>query len=185
MFLTSHINTQNQLQTVLDLFKTRESVVSQDIRTLLGCNIGDAHTLLEELIAQGLIQADTVRSSTRYSKREFEHDANLVRPDWFAKLEDWFTGGKRESATGMARQLGLEIHQMRATLEEMRQDGLLYGKFVGRMCVYSLRQRGTTRQASAEQMHLVHNTPERVQQRVLMAAGTARGIRKSRPRPVS
>lgn len=180
MLLTSNPTTTDRHIMILSLLTTCESLGSQDIRTRLGCTAADAHTVLEELIAQGLIRADNVRNSVRYSKRNFDHDQTLVCPEWFEHLEDWFAQGKSESASGMARLLGLNPLKLRATLEEMRQRGTLYGRFVGQMCVYSLRQRGETSQATAAQMHALHNTPEKRQQEALMHAGNApmrKGVR--------
>lgn len=171
---------ENPHQLVLALLDSRESVVAQDVRVLLGSTAADAQIGLEELISQGLVRTEPVRSSTRYSKREFEHDRELVQEVWFAKLEGWFGLGKTETAPGIARLLGLDLAQVRATLEEMCQRGVLYGKFVGQMCIYSLRERGETLQASDEQMHALHNTPEKLQQQAFLDAGNAPGINRKR-----
>lgn len=143
---------QHQQGAVLHLLSNHLCLGGNEIRAELGLTANDLQTVLSELIAQGLVQTDNLRNAVRYSKREFEHDLDLVRPEWFGKLEGWFAQGNRETVLGVSRQLNLKEADTRATLEEMRKQGLLYGKFVGNMCIYSLRQRGVLLQASAEQM---------------------------------
>ncbi|GEM48353.1 MarR family transcriptional regulator [Deinococcus cellulosilyticus] len=139
---------QIQQGAVLQLLTTHNSLGGHEIRAELGITTSELQTVLAELIAQGLVQTDQLRNSVRYIKREFEHDPHLVHPEWFGQLEAWFAQGGRETVFSLARQLKWKVPDTRATLEEMRKQGLLYGKFVGNMCVYSLRQRGVVRQVS-------------------------------------
>ncbi|WP_034335675.1 hypothetical protein [Deinococcus misasensis] len=143
---------QNQQGAVLNLLSKQLSLGGHEIRLALGLTAHDLQTVLAELIAQGLVQTDNLRNTVRYSKREFEHDPELVHPEWFLPFEVWFSKGHRETVFSLARQLNVNIPDARATLEEMRKEGLLYGHFVGNMCVYSLRKRGVLLQASAERM---------------------------------
>ncbi|GGJ28515.1 hypothetical protein [Deinococcus roseus] len=182
MTLNSTWNTtQEQHTIVLKLLNTRESLCSQDIRLALGCSTSNVSKVMEELVSQGLVQINLLRNSIRYSKREFEHDLQRVQDAWFGRLETHFADGTTETSVSVARKLHLNLEDARATLEEMRKKGILYGRFVGQMCIYSLRQRGTTLQASEEQMDLVLNSPLKQQQRSMEeAAATPRNRSRSR-----
>ena len=163
-------NTQDHLDAVMQLLERQESATSEDIRKVLNCPPVAAHGVLEELIAQGFVQTVGKSSAIRYIRRAFDHDMDLVHEDWFDRLIDWFKDGRAESHFGVASQLGLNPKQVKATLEEMRRRGMLFGKFVGSMCIYSLRERGITRQGSGAELEQMTNTPRKQKQDALQEA---------------
>lgn len=144
MHMTAPWNTTETHRTlVLALLDKNDSVGGADIRHALGCTAINVHLVMDDLITEGHVQSDT-RGSIRYSKRRFTFDVKLVREDWFEGLKRWFQGGKSETAFLVSRQLDLKLENVQATLEAMRQQGWLHGRFVGRMCIYALAPRGTT-----------------------------------------
>ncbi|GGJ52422.1 hypothetical protein [Deinococcus roseus] len=151
MQLTAPWNTtETHRNLVLELLNTCDSVGNNDIRQALGCTAGHVHLVMDDLITEGHVQADT-RGPIRYSKRTFTFEERHVRPEWFERLKRWFQGGKSETSFLVARQLDLKWEEVEATMEAMRQQGWLHGRFVGRMCIYALVPRGTTLQGPAGQ----------------------------------
>ncbi|GGJ24203.1 hypothetical protein [Deinococcus roseus] len=171
-------NTQDHLDAVMQLLDLQESASSEEIRKVLNCPAVAAHGVLEELIAQGFVQTVGKSSAVRYIKRAFDHDMDLVHEEWFPRLSEWFATGRAESHFGVSSQLNLNAREAKATLEEMRRQGMLFGKFVGSMCIYSLRERGITRQASGAQLEALASTPRKKRQDALQEA-----IQKPTARP--
>ncbi|GEM47494.1 hypothetical protein [Deinococcus cellulosilyticus] len=171
-------NTQDHLDAVMQLLERQESASSEDIRKVLNCPPVAAHSVLEELIAQGFVQTVGKTSAIRYIKRAFDHDMDLVHEEWFDRLIEWFAGGRAESHFSVASQLGLNAREGKATLEEMRRRGMLFGKFVGSMCIYSLRERGMTRHASGAELEQLVSTPRKQRQEALQEA-----LQKPKARP--
>lgn len=174
-------NTQEHLDAVMQLLERQESATTEEIRKVLGCPAVAAHGVMEELIAQGFVQTAGKTSSVRYMKRAFDHDMDLVREEWFEMLKNWFAGGKSESHFSVASQLNLPPREVKATLEEMRRQGMLFGKFVGSMCIYALRERGTTRHVSGTELENMTSIPRKKRNEVLQSPSTRpampRGLR--------
>ncbi|GEM46334.1 hypothetical protein [Deinococcus cellulosilyticus] len=168
--------TQQHRDSVISLFDTLESISGSDVREVLSCTTVSAHQVLEDLMGLGLLQvAPSIRNTTRYILRTYGHDASLVHREWFDRLEHWFSHGRSETIYSTSQQLHLELPETRATLEEMRKLGILYGKFVGAMCIYSLKQRQKLRQATAAQLQdLQVSAEQKLQNQMTEAANTAR-----------
>lgn len=168
--------TQEHRDSVLALLNKLESITGGDVRDLLACTATSANLVLEDLMGLGLLQvAPPLRNTTRYIRREFRHDATLVHGEWFDRLEQWFSHGRSETIYSTAHQLHLEVSDVRATLEEMRKRGILYGKFVGSMCIYSLKQRQKLRQATAAQLQDIQvSAAQKLHDQMNEAANTAR-----------
>lgn len=159
MQLTSPWNTtQAHRNLVLEMLETHDSVGGVEIRKALGCTALNVHLVMDDLITEGLVQSDT-RGAIRYSKRSFTFDPQRVKEEWFVLLKNWFQGGKSETARAVAQQLQLNLLDVQATLEAMRQRGWLHGRFVGRMCIYALLERGTTLQGTSQSVKSRLNGP--------------------------
>ncbi|WP_034335515.1 hypothetical protein [Deinococcus misasensis] len=144
--------TPEHRNTILQLFERSQSISGQDVRDALECSSAAAHLVLEDLMGVGLIQAQpAARGITRYLRRHFEHPSELVHAEWFHPVLQLFQHGKQETVFSTAQQLVLPLPEVRATLEEMRKQGLLFGHFIGSMCVYSSRRSQVTFQSDVAQ----------------------------------
>lgn len=145
-------------QQVLDLLEQQGSATQEEVRKALKIGMNFAITLLEDMLGRNLIKP-VVRPqrSTLYAKATFNHDPKLVNPTWVRTFKKHFQPGVSATAISVAQQFGLDLESTRATLEEMRKQGTLHGRYVGASVIYSAQSRMVQKQARPEDLERIKN----------------------------
>lgn len=145
-------------QGVLALFAQKSFITRDDIRKGLRISISMASTVIEDMLLRGLIRKivhDKKPLIVQYVQGGFDHDPSLVRKTWMKKFTQYFQEGGSGTAISIAQQHQLDLDCTRATLEEMRKQGLVHGRFVGAGCIYSGESRMVEKQATPADLERV------------------------------
>ncbi|WP_034340766.1 helix-turn-helix domain-containing protein [Deinococcus misasensis] len=148
--------TEEQIEKVMALFDHLTMIRKSDIGGALGNNSMNVYrAIVDELINRGMIRCIQINTSILYERMSFDHDQSDVRKDLMGLLHSHFDGGRSATAASVATELALNINVVKATLEELRKQGKICGRFVGNLCIYAQQERGTVREATPEELQKV------------------------------
>lgn len=151
--------TEEQIEKVMALFDHLTMIRKSDIGGALGNNSMNVYrAMVDELINRGMIRCIQINTSILYERMSFDHDQSDVRKDLMGLLHSHFDGGRSATAASVATELALNINVVKATLEELRKQGKIFGRFVGNLCIYAQQERGTSRTATPEELQKAKRT---------------------------